>query len=70
MTPELQIKISQWRQKAIAGTLTLEDMIESLKALREGRRTAAAASAGATTKRKAAATPLPSADDMLNEMMK
>ena len=71
MNAELQIKIDMWRQKAIAGTLTVEEMTQAAAALREGRRSAAAASAGATTKRaaaKAASTPI-NGDDLLNEML-
>jgi hypothetical protein len=68
---ELQIKVSQWRAKAVAGTLTKEEMIEAARALREGRIGAAAASAGATTKRASAAKAavIPNGDDLLSEML-
>ncbi len=71
MNSELQIKVLQWRAKAIAGTLTKDEMIEAARALREGRVGAAAASAGATTKRAstAKAAILPNGDDLLSEML-
>lgn len=67
-----QIKISQWRAKAVAGTLSREEMIEATQILMEGRRSAAAATTTAlksrTTARKAEAS-LPSGDDLLSEML-
>jgi hypothetical protein len=69
MTPELQSKVALWRQKAAAGQLSREEMIEAVAALREGRKGAAAATAGATKSRAKAATPAPSGDDLLGEMM-
>lgn len=34
---ELEFKIKQWRQKAVDGTLTLDEMKEAILALRAGR---------------------------------
>jgi hypothetical protein len=69
MNADLQIRVAQWRQKAIDGTLTLEDKIEATAALREGRRSAAMAVVGATAKRAKAAGPAVSGDDLLDELM-
>lgn len=62
MTPETQNKIAQWRQKAIAGTLSIEEMREAVIALRMGRRSAVVDAA------KTKKGPTKSADEMLNEL--
>jgi hypothetical protein len=64
--PDLNTKIAIWRQKAVEGTLTREEMKEAILALRGSRVSAAAASEGA--RRKAAKTEVPSADDLLREL--
>lgn len=67
-----QIKVAEWRRKAIDGTLTVEDQIEAVKYLAQGRRSAfeAASSAKGTRTAKAkAAINVPSGDDLLSEMM-
>ena len=43
-SPELNAKISVWRQAAIDGTLSQEDLREAIEALRGDRRSAAVAS--------------------------
>jgi len=65
-SPEVQSKISIWRQKALEGTLTLEEMKEAIVILRGGRVSAAHASEGA--RRKTAKAAIPSADDLLAEL--
>ena len=60
---ELQAKIADWRRKEAEGTLSLEELREAVRTMREGRM-AALASASSTTRKKAAAA-IPSADDML-----
>lgn len=69
MNPELQAKVNVWRSKAIAGTLTPEDELEAIQALREGRKSAAIASEAVRTRKAAAAAPVPSGDDLLAEML-
>lgn len=68
-SPELQSKIALWRQKAVDGTITKEEMQEAILLMRDGRRGAAIASeksaASRVTKAKAI---VPSADDMLKEL--
>ena len=59
-------RISIWRSKALAGTLTLPEMAEAIRALRGDRVGAAAASESA--KRKRAVAEIPDADDLLKEM--
>lgn len=63
--PEVQNKISQWRQKAIAGTLSLEEMREAIIALRMGRRSAVVEAASKSRK-----GPSKSAEDLLSELDK
>lgn len=69
MNPQLVSQIEMWRRKAIDGTLTAEEMREAVIALREGRKSASIASDAAKGKRKAASAPLPSGDDLLDEML-
>lgn len=66
MSPELQSKIALWRQKAISGTLTQDEMKEAITALRADRVGAAVASAA--SKRSKAKAEIPDADDLLAEM--
>jgi len=66
ISAELQAKISDWRLKAAAGTLSLDEMREAIKYLRAGRVQAAVASAA--SKRKTAIAVIPSADDMLADL--
>lgn len=64
--PELQQKISLWRQRAAEGTLTREEMLQAVRALREGRANAQAASDSSVRKKAVAA--IPHADDLLKEL--
>lgn len=66
MTPELQSKITVWRQKALDGSITIEEMKEAIIALRQGRIGAAIASDA--SRRKKAKAEVPSADDLLGEL--
>lgn len=65
--PTLQSRITEWRSKEKAGTLTIEDMKAAIIALRQGRSAAAVASAtsGKSTRAK---KPTASVDDMLGEL--
>ncbi len=67
ISPELQSKITLWRQKATTGELSLEECKEAVALLREGR--LSAAKAAASTKRTAAKKVVVDADDLLGEMM-
>lgn len=66
MSPELQSKISIWRAKAAAGTLTQEEMREAIVALRADR--VGAAIASDKSKRAKAKAEIPDAGDLLKEM--
>jgi len=66
MTPEINQKVAEWRQKQADGTLTPEEMKEAIQLLRGGRMSAAIASA--TSKSKKAPMVVPSADDLLSEL--
>ncbi len=69
MTPDLQMKVSVWRQRLLAGTITKEEMIEAVVILREGRRSAAQASAtSAKSRATKASTPAVNGNDLLDEM--
>ena len=66
MSPELQSKISIWRAKAVAGTLSVEEMKEAIRALRQDR--VGASIASETSRRKTAKAASPDANDLLAEM--
>lgn len=63
---ETLAKIAVWRQKAVEGTLTLDEMKEAITLLRQGRTSAAVSSE--TARRKKAVAAIPSADDLMNEL--
>lgn len=65
-SPELQAKIAEWRQKAAAGTLTVEDMKAAILAIRGDRKGAAIASE--QSKRKAAKAAVPDAKSLLADL--
>lgn len=60
---EMQQKVAEWRLKAKAGTLTLDETREAIKFLRQER---LAMPQGKPSTRKSAATP--NADDLLSEL--
>lgn len=65
-SPEQQTKIAEWSAKAADGTLTLEEMREAIRFMRQGRRTAVESSGKkASAKSKG---PARSADDLLSEL--
>lgn len=66
VSAEMQAKIALWRQKAIEGTLTLEEQKEAIIALRADRRNAAVSSEA--SRRKKAKAEIKSADEMLDEL--
>jgi hypothetical protein len=63
----LQMKVEIWRAKARAGTMTMEDMKEAVKALRAGRSLISQATGGSKTNAKAKAAK-PNGDDLLSEL--
>lgn len=63
----LQMKVAEWRTKARAGTLTLEETKEAIKVLRQGRSLIAQATGGSKTNAKAKSAK-PSGDDLLSEL--
>jgi hypothetical protein len=62
---ELAAKISNWRQKASLGTITLPEMKEAILALRQARFNAAGK---AKETKKSTKAPARSADDLLSEL--
>ena len=66
MNAETQAQISIWRAKALAGTLTHEEMREAITLLRQ-ERVGAAKTSAASRERKAAKAPV-DADALLNEL--
>jgi len=65
---ELQAKITDWRQRAAEGTLTLDEMKQAIIHLRAGRLSALTAAGEAARTRKKAIIAIPSADDMLADL--
>ena len=66
LTPEVQSKIAEYRAKATAGTLTIEEMRNAIILLR-GNRTLAAQQVK-SSRSKSAKAPARSADDLLGEL--
>lgn len=66
MTPEMNSKIGLWRQKALEGTLTTDELKEAVEALRGDRRSASVASEA--SRRGKAKAVVPSAEDLLAEL--
>ena len=66
-SPELQSQIAIWRARAADGSLTLPEMKEAIKLLRDGRVTAGQAAVSAKSRAKAKAEIKP-ADDLLSEL--
>lgn len=64
--PDLQSKITMWRSKEVSGTLTIDDMKDAVLALRQGRRSAAVASA--SSGKKSPKKSSRSAEDLLSEL--
>ncbi|MDO8340815.1 MAG: hypothetical protein Q7T59_02495 [Candidatus Woesebacteria bacterium] len=65
-TFNLQLKVAEWRAKARAGTLTLEENKEAIKILRAGRALISQATGG--SKSRTAKPPTKSGDDLLSEL--
>lgn len=63
ISPELQSKIAHWQQKAVAGTLTMEEQREAVRLIRGDRINAGTAAASSAKKR-----PAKSAEDLLSEL--
>ena len=66
LSADSQSKIAEWRSKAAAGTLTLDEMREAIRLLRGERMTASTTATQA--KRSAAKAAVPSGDDLLKEL--
>lgn len=64
ISPELMNQISHWRAKAVAGTLSLDEMRQAVVAMRQGRVAAAQASAATKAPKRVAR----SADDLLADL--
>lgn len=64
---DISLKVAEWRAKARAGTLTLEETREAIQYLRQGRALVSTATGGSKTNAKAKAAK-PSGDDLLSEL--
>lgn len=67
-TPELQQKMSIWRQRASEGVITPDEMREAILALREDRKAAIEASSAKKSSSSRSKAPAKSADDLLGEL--
>ena len=66
ISPETASKIAVWRAKSADGTLTIEELREAIKIMRQDRISAAHASA--TSRQAKAKTVIPAAADLLSAM--
>ena len=64
MEPDLGQKLEEWRAKALAGTLSMEEMREAIKALRQGRERSTTAA-----KAKASSKKVINSEDLLAELL-
>lgn len=67
LTPHDSARIAELRQRQLDGTITLEDLREVIRTLREGRIGAQAASTASRT--RAAKVAVPDADKLLDQLM-
>lgn len=68
-SPEMQLKIQEWRAKAREGTLSQDEMREAIAALRRDRGAIPPATAGSSVnKARKAAAAKPNSDDLLSEL--
>jgi len=67
MTPEINAKMPIWRARAARGELSQAEVFEAMSVLRAGRQSAAEQTVAKRTTRAKAAVP--TADDMLAQMM-
>lgn len=65
--PAFHAKLAEYRRKAADNTITLDEMREAVKLMRQGRVAAAAASAKRAQKPSAGKAPV-SGDDLLSEL--
>jgi hypothetical protein len=70
VSPEVQSRLAILRQKAVEGTLTLEEQKEAIIMIRGDRQRAVSSPSGSAAKRSMAKAVIPSADEMLNELGK
>lgn len=68
-SPEMQVKIAEWRAKAREGTLSQDEMREAIAALRRDRGNVAQATAGSkTTRARKTAAAKPDSEDLLSQL--
>lgn len=68
MSEVINANVQLWRQKAADGSITMEEMVEAIKAIRKervGAQEVSTKSRSTTAKKKAAAEPINS-DDLLS----
>ena len=70
MSPELTLKIQEWRAKEAAGTLTIDEMREIITVLRAGRATAVQPTAGSKVSRAKPKTAKPDTASLFDELDK
>jgi hypothetical protein len=62
---DLQVKIAEWRRKALDNTITIEELKEAIVHLRQGRTAAMKSSASKGSRN---AVPKPDGDQLLKEL--
>lgn len=65
LSPEVSAKLGLFRQKAVAGTLSIEEMREAIQILREDRMRAASTD---SAKRTRARKEVKSAEELLSQL--
>lgn len=62
------VQMESWKEKAINGTITVEELAEAIKAMRGKRLSAGIAQSKARATRTTAAKVIPNADDLFADL--
>jgi len=68
MSEPLAIQLESWKEKAINGTLSTDELIEAIKVLRANRLSAGIAQSRARATKATATKVIPNADDLFADL--
>jgi hypothetical protein len=68
MSEPLAIQLESWKEKAINGTITIDELTEAIKVLRANRLSAGIAQSKARAIKTTATQVIPNADDLFADL--
>ena len=68
MPEPLATQLESWKEKAINGTITIDELIEAIKVLRANRLSAGIAQSRARATKATATKVIPNADDLFADL--